>query len=307
MGNVGLSTCVSVPESKNALELTLPASDALIKNRRNEWIQIAGHAGSFAPAGPRTIWKKRLVKDNTETKVYQALMDDVSADVVPAFFREVEFNGDYFIELEDLLHHFHNPSIMDIKMGLRTFLESEVKNPVRRKDLYEKLVVLDPNAPTPDEHEERAVTKLRYMEFREKDSSTSSLGFRVEAIRMSGEIPRRDLRRIRERHEVVDVVGSFIQMKESIKIPLLNRLKEIRDKLQRSEFFKYREIIGSSLLILYDQDDNVGAWMIDFAKTMPVSQPLNHRSPWVLGNHEDGYLHGMDNLIAIIEELEMNP
>lgn len=50
--------------------------------------------GSFAPAGPHTIWKKRMQKENNETKAYQALMQDIVADVVPKFYREVEYNGD---------------------------------------------------------------------------------------------------------------------------------------------------------------------------------------------------------------------
>ena len=48
----------------------------------------------------------------------------------------------------------------------RTFLESEVKNPVLRKDMYEKMVKLAPDEPTADEHEQKAVTKLRYMQVR---------------------------------------------------------------------------------------------------------------------------------------------
>uniref|UniRef100_A0A1I8FUW0 Kinase n=1 Tax=Macrostomum lignano TaxID=282301 RepID=A0A1I8FUW0_9PLAT len=82
---------------------------------------------------------------------------------VPIFYREVEHRGEYFLELEDLLHHFKNPSIMDVKMGSRTFLESEVTNPVLRTDLYKKMVELDPNEPTAEEKQHQAVTKLRYM------------------------------------------------------------------------------------------------------------------------------------------------
>ena len=47
---------------------------------------------------------------------------------------------------------------------IRTFLESEVKNPVLRKDLYEKMITLDPDAPTTEERENGAITKLRYMQ-----------------------------------------------------------------------------------------------------------------------------------------------
>lgn len=45
--------------------------------------------------------------------------------------------------------------------------------------------------------------------------------------------------------------------------------------------------------------------MIDFAKTVPVPEDVNidHNSAWKVGNHEDGYLIGMNNLISIFESL----
>ena len=41
--------------------------------------------------------------------------------------------------MQDLLHGFTDPNVMDIKMGTRTFLESEVTNLTARHDLYEKV------------------------------------------------------------------------------------------------------------------------------------------------------------------------
>ncbi|CAL1547889.1 unnamed protein product [Lymnaea stagnalis] len=290
-----------------ALDLSVPASSLLVKNRKNAWIQLAGHPGSFAPAGPNTIWKKRLVKENYETLAYQALSDfPQSRNIMPAFYREVEFNGEYFIEMEDLLHHFNDPSIMDIKMGTRTFLEAEVKNPVLRKDLYEKMVKVEPDAPTPEERAQEAITKLRYMQFREQESSTASLGFRIEAIRMTGEPPNTNLKKVRTKEEVKTAtnvsyfIETFVQGHEVVIPTLFERLCDIREKFESIPFFNTHEIIGSSLLIMYDRSNHAGAWMIDFAKTIPVDDvTLNHRSPWRLGNHEDGYLIGLDNLVEI--------
>ena len=47
-----------------------------------------------------------------------------------------------------------------------------------------QMVKVDPSAPTKEENETEAVTKLRYMMFREQQSSTCSLGFRIEAIKV---------------------------------------------------------------------------------------------------------------------------
>lgn len=127
--------------------------------------------------------------------------------------------------MEDLLHGFTDPNVMDIKMGTRTFLESEVTNTTARSDLYQKvqyfgrnilltfaigemltflffvlflfsrrlwnavgwsqMMKVEPSAATQEEHELQAVTKLRYMMFREQQSSSCNLGFRIEAIKVS--------------------------------------------------------------------------------------------------------------------------
>mmetsp|Transcript_65872 Transcript_65872/g.147070 ORF Transcript_65872/g.147070 Transcript_65872/m.147070 type:complete len:89 (+) Transcript_65872:1-267(+) len=80
------------------------------------------------------------------------------------------------------------------------------------------------------------------------------------------------------------------------------------------------QVIASSLLMVYDADaeaDDVeeqrpGLFMIDFAKTTHLedisssgTRPhrLTHRADWKLGNLEDGYLTGLDSLIALWGDL----
>ncbi|XP_060063281.1 inositol-trisphosphate 3-kinase homolog [Ylistrum balloti] len=289
-----------------ALDLTAPASDALLKNRKNAWIQLAGHPGSFAPAGPNTIWKRRITKDNTETKAYEALMEDTAHDIVPIYYREVEYNSEFFIEMEDLLQHFTNPNIMDIKIGKRTFLEAEVKNPVQRQDLYEKMIALDPNAPTESEQKTKSITKLRYMQFREQESSTAEFGFRIEALRLAGEAPETNLKKVKTKDQNLCLLKKYLRNNEKARCEICEKLRCVRRKFEKSAFLMSHEMIGSSLLVMYDNEGHTGVWMIDFSKAMAVDEGklLTHRKPWVLGNHEDGYLSGLDNLIKIFEELE---
>lgn len=59
-----------------------------------------------------------------------------------------------------------------------------MQNNVKRADLYQKMIAQNPAEPTDEERHEMAITKLRYMQFRERESSTASLGFRIEAAKV---------------------------------------------------------------------------------------------------------------------------
>ncbi|CAH2086397.1 unnamed protein product [Euphydryas editha] len=296
----------------NALELSAPASDALLKSRSSEWFQLSGHPGSLAPAGPGTVWKRRAAGDhpahNPECDAYKALAAcPHMRSAIPRFYRELEYGGENFIELQDLLHGFRDPHVMDIKMGTRTFLEDEVSNARARTDLYEKMVRLDPNAPTEAEHAARAVTKLRYMQFREQCSSSAEQGFRIEAVKMPGEPPLTDLQKVREPKQLSATIARFLGDDERARRAIAARLREIRSLFEKSEFFRTHEIVGSSIFIIYD-DERVGAWLIDFAKTrrVPNDIKVTHREPWQQGNHEEGFLYGLDRLINTIETARLS-
>jgi len=86
----------------------------------------------------------------------------------------------------------------------------------------------------------------------------------------------------------------------------LQRLKEIKQVLFESSFFQNHELIGSSLLFVHDAKGKAGVWLIDFGKTVPLTNGtvIDHKSPWSLGNHEDGYLIGLENIINIFSDLD---
>ena len=266
------------------------------------WVQLAGHQGNFKAGEQGTILKKT---NDIEKGCLVKLMKDVLRPYAPEFKREVFKNEESYLVLQDLLIGFESPSVMDCKMGVRTFLEDELeqarKNPKLRKDLYEKMIDVDPNAPTEEERKVGGISKPRYMKWREELSSSASLGFRIEGIKKASEKPNKDFKTTRSREDLCEKFRHFINNDPSIKVKYLQRLKAIRGVLESSPFFRTHEVIGSSLLFVHDAQLNVNVWMIDFAKTMPVEDgiELTHRAIWQEGNHEDGYLFGLDNMISI--------
>ncbi|XP_016976885.1 inositol-trisphosphate 3-kinase homolog isoform X1 [Drosophila rhopaloa] len=296
----------------NALELSAPATPHLLQHQQTQtqakpqgWMQLSGHPESIVPTSTGIVRKRISGFEDSEVHAYRLICQEPqTAQIVPAYFGMQEIQAQHYIELQDLLAGFRDPCVMDIKMGSRTFLESEVSNATLRPDLYQKMIAVDAGAPTPAEHEARAITKLRYMTFRESLSSSHSKGFRIEALRLRGRPPVKDLKTCRSSEQIVQTIEQFLAARRSVQKELLKRLKHMRLVIEQSSFFARHEIVGSSIFIVYD-DERVGVWLIDFAKCreLPPQVRVDHRSAWTPGNREEGLLRGMDELIRSFEEV----
>ena len=299
--------------SVDTMAITALPLDCWLKERLKNWVQLSGHQGTIVPASNHSLWKKQPQGNRAEAQAYTEIMRDPALrGITPKFFREIQHRNEAFIEIQDLLAEFPDTAsraVMDIKIGTRTFLESEVSNGNKRADLYRKMVGLAPDEPTEQEHADGAITKLRYMQFRERKSSSATLGFRIEAAQLPGGSLQKDFKRLNTRQQVRQALLQFFgERRHQIACQIRQRLEQIRAAVENSHFFRIHEVVGSSLLLVYDQR-RVGAWLIDFAKCSRMEEqrpPLTHRAQWELGNHEDGYLIGLDNLIQLLGDREGN-
>ncbi|XP_055389414.1 inositol-trisphosphate 3-kinase homolog isoform X2 [Condylostylus longicornis] len=296
-------------KNNNALDLSAPASPVLLQhgnnNKPNGWVQLSGHPESIVPTATGIVRKRIPSLDDNELKSYQSIESDpYASNLIPEFYGVHKINGEYYIELQDLLAGYKDPNVMDIKMGCRTFSETEVSNHTLRSDLYKKMISIDMNAPTDEEHNNKAITKLRYMLFREQISSSHTKGFRIEALRMRGNKPIKDLKTVHSSSQIEITISNFLNGKKSVCRDILKRLKQMRSSIEKSEFFRTHEIVGSSIFIVYD-DNKTNVWLIDFAKAkqLPKGFKIDHRKPWSPGNKEDGLLKGMDELIKIFDDI----
>ena len=135
------------------------------KKRQYPWIQLAGHEGNFkAGEAVGTILKKY---NENEEAALKALKEDCLKDFVPEYRGRIDKEDASYVQMQDLLIDFESPSIMDCKMGTRTYLEEELaaarKKAEPRPDMYTKMIEVDPDEPTPAERAVEAVTKVGEM------------------------------------------------------------------------------------------------------------------------------------------------
>jgi hypothetical protein len=100
------------------------------KKGRYEWIQLVGHPGTFKEGLHDGYVLKELCED--ERRCCELLQNDILKDFVPKYNGMVkDEEGKSFIEMEDLLASFHEPCIMDCKIGVRTYLEEDLEKSER--------------------------------------------------------------------------------------------------------------------------------------------------------------------------------
>jgi len=66
------------------------------------------------------------------------------------------------------------------------------------------MIEIDPNEPTEEERREGGITKPRYMRWREQLSSTASLGFRIEGIKVE---TKNNAKFIQPKHVIMHLVS----------------------------------------------------------------------------------------------------
>jgi 1D-myo-inositol-triphosphate 3-kinase len=191
---------------------------------------------------------------------------------------------------------------------------------------------INPREARPDERKAGGISKARYLTYRDSLSSTSTLGFRIDAAMTSQaggvRAPLKfNFRKLKEEGKIRVCFAQFFQHSRILCRAVLIKLERMRAAFERSTFFPRAAFVRSSILITYDHEmhaqlvkqgnataedllslTNPAALevkMIDFAHSHLVDgdRTLSHREPWTLGSDEDGYLIGVDSLIGVLEKV----
>jgi 1D-myo-inositol-triphosphate 3-kinase len=199
-----------------------------------------------------------------------------------------------------------------------------MRDSTARPDLLRKMRSLDATAALPEEEAAGAITKLRYLKFREGLTTTRDLGFRVDAMKIGddptlNDSPLNFRQGPREPAAVLRELTRFVCASRPLAAAFAARLRALRCALEAdAAFFPRYSLLRSSLLCTYDKravetatlsapgPPVVGVHMIDFSSSEQArpGERLSHRAPWEPGNGEDGYLLGVDNLIKMFDKVE---
>lgn len=203
--------------------------------------------------------------------------------------------------LQDLTADIQEVQLLDVKLGRVTFDVNEkgVRTKLR-EDLYEKMVREDGQSLSAEEKIRKTITKERYLDWRDTQSTSRIHGYRFEGIQATEEKIKTTgfcetpdqamvlLRRYLE-HASQDVVKIMV-----------SRLEHIKRNLQISPLSKHLKMVGVSLLFMYDRDDclphyaTTSIGMIDFGKVKYIEEPTT--------DLQYEWLFGLGNLIELFKQ-----
>lgn len=193
--------------------------------------------------------------------------------------------------------------------------------------------LINPREARAEERKAGGITKARYLAYRDSLTSTSTLGFRIDAAVLSTAGGKEakpldfNFRQLKDEAKIRACFAAFFRGSKVLCRAVLIKLDRMRTACERSSFFHKAVFLRSSILITYDQDmhaellktpnataDDLLALsspaalevkMIDFAKShvLPGGRTISHRTAWTPGSDEDGYLTGIDSLIGMLEKV----
>mmetsp|Transcript_6583 Transcript_6583/g.18807 ORF Transcript_6583/g.18807 Transcript_6583/m.18807 type:complete len:381 (+) Transcript_6583:80-1222(+) len=331
--DIKCSSCDHVVESK-AKDAGVPL-EAAFRRRRHLTRQAAGHGGdsilkdmeSLVTSNGAPLYIMKAF-DAQEASNYQRLqeMNDPMVRWTARFTGEVTLGettdgSRRYMRLANLLAPFDTgPHVMDCKVGIRSFTESEVAKKALRPDLYKRMLELDPNEPTEEERKAEACTKFRWMQFNDRYTHLAELGFRIDGIAHSGpggEAPKSELKAAHTSEQVArNILKHFLpksrgpsdtsgdagirHARRCVAELVLEELRQMQAAMAASTWVRTHEFVGCSLLFVADgHGPSAGVFLIDFAKLQPLPPgvEIDHRSPWIPGNHEDGLFVGIAGLV----------
>lgn len=197
--------------------------------------QAGGHSGSFRSDGPAL--EKKV--SEREARFYEEAQEGKwPVQFLPRFFGRSMMAGEPAIKIENLTHGMRRPCIMDLKMGFQSVEASE----------------------------RRVLKRLRHAALDHLTGSKHS-GVRLEGLSMYRSLEKKRMKGNRVQSHAVsanmgvslqDVLTFFLTDESGVRIDIALRFQAHIEALLHyfTRYNKDRLFIGSSILLIYDNDNS---------------------------------------------------
>ncbi|CAF1412056.1 unnamed protein product [Rotaria magnacalcarata] len=249
------------------------SKDGSIDYSNSLGIDIANYEQGKTIMSTINPWSLQLCKKQAE-KLHLQLVGDENVSV-----------SQKYILLENVTARFHNPCILDLKMGKRQYADVDSD-------------------------------KKRQSKIKKSESSTSSkLGVRLCGMQVYQIDSCRYIFTDKYRGRMLNIeefCSSLVQYFDNGSTQRIDVISGIIERLEAlhviiSSLVKYR-FYGGSLLIVYDGSVNskcIDVRMIDFAHTISA-KTNDDESSMCHSDPDKGYLHGLESLIGIFRDILNN-
>ncbi len=269
---------ISLPLFRNGhLQYPIFASEGVPSEDEDEDDrQVAGHAGTLIFCDDGTLLKK--VGDE-EVAFYSSLEKHSSLSPFLPQFHGIEYiEGETWVHLQDLTAGMLKPSILDIKMGSKTYNRST------------------------------AAEKVERCKQKDQASTTASLGLRLSGMKKFDrqeeeylKMGRDECKSLDEEGLVEALKGFFhdgVSLRQELVLDVLKRVQEIKFWFSQNEKLRFT---ASSLLLVYDSSLCSGearavCSMIDMAHVEEIVESDGE-------SRDEGYLLGLGHLQEYLEGL----
>eukprot|EP00668_Euglena_longa_P006036 GGOE01007153.1.p1 GENE.GGOE01007153.1~~GGOE01007153.1.p1 ORF type:complete len:1008 (-),score=263.25 GGOE01007153.1:270-3293(-) len=242
---------------------------------------------------------------DVELQALESLLGDAMVEFIPQCLGEEVVEGNPHLKWKDITSGMVEPQILMMTLGLRTFLEEEVSDAERQADLLNGVCKAFHNVvPFSTEDQEKGITKCQYHTTFDAATTTCSLGFRFCGVFSRAQPSQLRLPSCRI-DQVRAVLHDFLALtSDTQRLGLLSWLRRLRHAASHSEWLGQHELVASSLMLVVDRqsENKCGVWLADLHNSRPSPTPLLHTVAWAPGNHEDGFLFGLDHVIQTMQD-----
>ena len=229
---------------------------------------------------------------------------------LPNYYGVKTIAGDKYLEIEALQSRY-NPATsvsFEIKIGFQSYRPDDAGMELAKKMYYVKAMKLCEELITPYEHTQCLTTQARWLNMKDSRSSCTSVGFRVEGVRLRESVVPLDM--TNKTLRVFEAYLNRAKVKKEMLEKTIEAIRVFRQKLAKSDTFMSHNLYGSSLILIMDDSVEKEPVLVKMTELGDLvnrgSRGVSHvvtedQLPLHAHHNEDGYLTGLDNLIMFFE------